>query len=545
MTLAPINAFLVRRLLVAITFGVLLTMLFTVTMQYTMLNRTIEDVRNQNVEASLSNMLPLISESLWSFDSRNLERAAQALLRDPYISGVYVASIEGEVTFKLGDLTEYDTETLSTLAQLDNAMGSNARLIGMPILRDFDDSSTQIGWITLSSDNRLTRDQVRLVIRGVIVSALLAIALLIVVLYGVVKNVVALPLQRFTNHVNRLNPDQESGDTYPSEPMLANRQDEIGQLYQAFNQQHQNLVARDKALQEHRDQLEHIVAERTRELQYSNEELSQSLEKLKIAQEELLQSEKLASLGNLVSGVAHEVNTPLGVSITAASHLTSETQQAQRTLAENQLKRSDLERYFEECLETSQLLSNNLDRAAQLIRAFKQVAVDQSSDEQRRINLKDYIDEIMASLRPKYKHLPIEIINNIDSDLILTLTPGALAQVITNLVINSLTHGFDEGKQPGFIRLSTPKIDQGKLELLYEDDGLGMSSETIKHIFDPFYTTRRSRGGSGLGMNIVFNLVTAKLKGKIRILNAPHQGCRLSIGLPYTHSTNAQRESLT
>lgn len=545
MTLAPINAFLVRRLLVAITFGVLLTMLFTVTMQYTMLNRTIEEVRDQNVEASLSNMLPLISESLWSFDSRNLERAAQALLRDPYISGVYVASSEGEVTFKLGDLTEYDTETLSTLAQLDNAMGSNARLIGMPILRDFDDSSTQIGWITLSSDNRLTRDQVRLVIRGVIVSALLAIALLIVVLYGVVKNVVALPLQRFTNHVNRLNPDQESGDTYPSEPMLANRQDEIGQLYQAFNHQHQNLVARDKALQEHRDQLEHIVAERTRELQCSNEELSQSLEKLKIAQEELLQSEKLASLGNLVSGVAHEVNTPLGVSITAASHLTSETQQAQRTLAENQLKRSDLERYFEECLETSQLLSNNLDRAAQLIRAFKQVAVDQSSDEQRRINLKDYIDEIMASLRPKYKHLPIEIINNIDSDLVLTLTPGALAQVITNLVINSLTHGFDEGKQPGFIRLSTPKIDQGKLELLYEDDGLGMSSETIKHIFDPFYTTRRSRGGSGLGMNIVFNLVTAKLKGKIRILNAPHQGCRLSIGLPYTHSTNAQRESLT
>ncbi|MCH8529833.1 MAG: hypothetical protein LAT65_03180 [Saccharospirillum sp.] len=542
MTRAPINAFLVRRLLVAITLGVLLTMLFTVTMQYTMLTRTIEEVRDRNVDASLSNMLPLISESLWSFDTRNLERAAQALLRDPYISGVYVASSEGEVSLKLGDLTGHDSETLGSVEQLDTAMGSTARLIAMPILRDFNDGSTQIGWITLSSDNRLTQDQVRLVIRSVIVSALLAIALLIVVLYGVVKNVVALPIQRFTRHVNRLNPDQSINDAEPFEPLLADRQDEIGQLYQAFNEQHQSLLARDRALQEHRDQLEHIVSERTKELQHSNEELSQSLEKLKIAQEELLQSEKLASLGNLVSGVAHEVNTPLGVSITAASHLTSETQQAQKSLAENLLKRSDLERFFEECMETSQLLSNNLDRAAQLIRAFKQVAVDQTSDEQRLINLKHYVDEVMASLRPKYKHLPIEIINDIEPDLTLTLTPGALAQVITNLVINSLIHGFEEGKQPGLIRFSTPKIDQEHLQLLYEDDGKGMTEETIRHIFDPFYTTRRSRGGSGLGMNIVFNLITAKLKGKIRILNAPQQGCRLAIQLPYTHTAHAQSE---
>lgn len=545
MTLAPINAFLVRRLLVAITFGVLLTMLFTVTMQYTMLTRTIEEVRDSNVEASLSNMLPLIRESLWSFDTRNLERSAQALLRDPYISGVYVASSEGEVSLQLGDLMQHDAATLSSIEQLDAAVGGTARLIAMPILRDFNDGSTQIGWITLSSDNRLTRDQVGLVIRSVIVSALLAIALLIVVLYGVVKNVVALPLQRFTNHVNRLNPDQSVGDDSPFEPMLADRQDEIGQLYQAFNEQHQSLIARDRALQEHRDQLEQIVADRTQALQCSNEELSQSLEKLKVAQEELLQSEKLASLGNLVSGVAHEVNTPLGVSITAASHLTSETQQAQRALMDNQLKRSDLERFFDECLETSQLLSNNLDRAAQLIRAFKQVAVDQTSDEQRLINLKDYIDEVMASLRPKYKHLPIEIFNDIDPDLNLTLTPGALAQVFTNLVINSLIHGFEEGKQSGQIRISTPKIDQGQLQLLYEDDGQGMTKETIKHIFDPFYTTRRSRGGSGLGMNIVFNLVSAKLKGKIRILNAPHQGCRLAIQLPYSHSPHAQSELLS
>ena len=174
--------------------------------------------------------------------------------------------------------------------------------------------------------------------------------------------------------------------------------------------------------------------------------------------------------------------------------------------------------------------------AAHLIRSFKQVAVDQTSEEQRRINLRLYIEEVLASLRPKYKNAPVEVINDIDADLALWLSPGALAQVATNLVINSLLHGFDDGQRPGQIRFSSRPVGTDRLELLYEDDGLGMSEETLKHIFDPFYTTRRSSGGSGLGMNIAFNLVTGKLNGRIQVDSKPMDGCRIRITLPLESS---------
>lgn len=527
------HASLARRLLLFITLGVAIAILVTILMQYSTLNRTMEGLRDQNVEASLGNMLPIIQESMWAFDDNGVARAANALLRDPYISGVAVRSVEGEIALNLGDLTNPGALDLNPVDARTERADEGGLFISTPVLHAFNNAETTIGWIYLRSDDDLIDNQVRLVLGGVIVSAVLTIILLLVGLYALVDRIVAVPIKAFTDFVERTSKGDVSTWTVQREPSLEARSDEIGQLYQSFNDQRDRLIEHEKELLEYRTELETTVSERTEALQRSNTDLSESLEKLQIAQDELLQSEKLASLGNLVSGVAHEVNTPLGVSITAASHLASEARQTQRELEQETLTRSDLERFFHECLETGSLLSSNLDRAAQLIRSFKQVAVDQTSDEQRDINLQVYIDEILASLKPKYKNTPVTVINDLDPDIALQLTPGALAQIITNLVINSLLHGFDDSTRPGQIRLHN-RIHKKTLELIYEDDGIGMGPETQKRMFDPFFTTRRASGGSGLGMNIVFNLVTGKLNGKIRLDSPPHEGCRLIITIPYT-----------
>lgn len=528
-----VNASLARRLLLYITLGVAIAILVTILMQYSALNRTMEGLRDQNVDASLGNMLPIIQESMWAFDESSVTRAANALLRDPYISGVAVRSAEGEISLNLGDLNNMPFTDLPPGADRTEWNDANSLFISTPVLHAFNNSESVIGWIYLRSDDRLIDNQVRLVLGGVIISAVLAIVLLLIGLYALVDRLVAVPIKAFTDFVDRTSKGDVSTWVVQREPSLEARSDEIGRLYQSFNDQRDRLIEHEKELLEYRTELEATVSDRTEALQRSNTELSESLEKLKIAQDELLQNEKLASLGNLVSGVAHEVNTPLGISITAASHLTSEARQTQRELENETLTKSDLERFFHECLETGTLLSSNLDRAAQLIRSFKQVAVDQTSDEQRDINLQVYVDEILASLKPKYKNTPVSVLNDIDPNIVLQLTPGALAQIITNLIINSLLHGFDDCTRPGQIRLSN-RVQKKTLELIYEDDGEGMSPDTQKRMFDPFFTTRRSSGGSGLGMNIVFNLVTGKLNGKIRLDSPPHQGCRLIITIPYS-----------
>jgi signal transduction histidine kinase len=526
-----VHASLARRLLLFITLGVAIAILVTILMQYSSLNRTMEGLRDQNVDASLDNMLPIIQESMWAFDASSVSRAADALLRDPYISGVAVRSIEGEIRLNLGDLQNFtDPDRVSGDTRSERA-DSGGLFISTPVIHAFNNAETTIGWIYLRSDDSVIDNQVRLVLGGVIISAVLTIVLLLIGLYALVDRLVAKPIKTFTDFVERTSTGDVSSWAIQREPLLETRSDEIGQLYQSFNDQRDRLIEHEQELLDYRNQLEATVNERTQALQLSNTELSESLDKLQIAQDELLQREKLASLGNLVSGVAHEVNTPLGVSITAASHLTSEARQTQIELEQETLTKSDLVRFFEECLETGALLSSNLDRAAQLIRSFKQVAVDQTSDEQREINLQIYVDEILASLKPKYKSTPISVINDIDPDIVLNLTPGALAQVITNLVINSLLHGFNDSTLPGQIRLHS-KVHHETLDLIYEDDGEGMGPDTQKRMFDPFFTTRRASGGSGLGMNIVFNLVTGKLKGKIKLDSQPYEGCRLIITIP-------------
>jgi signal transduction histidine kinase len=238
----------------------------------------------------------------------------------------------------------------------------------------------------------------------------------------------------------------------------------------------------------------------------------------------------MAALGDLVAGIAHEINTPVGVGVTAASFLEMKTRETAALLAAGNLQRSQLEKYFDTALEAATSLLTNLNRAADLIRSFKQVAADQTSEERRRFNLKDYIDKILLSLRPQYKRTAHTITVNCPPDIELNSFPGVYSQILSNLILNSLIHGFDDLSE-GSITLDA-SVEGKNLRLRYRDNGKGMRPEVVQKIFDPFFTTRPISESTGLGMHIVYNLVTQVLHGRIHCQSHPGQGSEFTITAP-------------
>jgi signal transduction histidine kinase len=286
----------------------------------------------------------------------------------------------------------------------------------------------------------------------------------------------------------------------------------------------QDMHLANSALIQHQEELENRVKERTEKLQNTIDNLNQ-------AQKQLIESEKMASLGRLVAGVAHEINNPLGIAITASSHLESATKDFSLHYNNNTLTKKYLEKQLEISQATSTLISNNLARAANLVQSFKEVSVDQTSNKSRKFNIKTYIDEIIVSLGPKLKNTQYSILVQCDDELMISSKPGDLSQIITNLVINALIHAFDNSKK-GNITI-TVKKEGALLKLIFDDNGNGMSEETRENIFEPFFTTKRGSGGSGLGMHIVYNLVTQSLNGTITCISTLGQGTQFEIKIPY------------
>ncbi len=234
---------------------------------------------------------------------------------------------------------------------------------------------------------------------------------------------------------------------------------------------------------------------------------------LKQTQDELVQTEKMASLGRLVAGVAHEVNTPIGIGVTAASHLKKEIDDFNKQYKDESLTQSNFESFIDVSVQSSEIILNNLERAAHMIQNFKQVSVDQSSDMIREFFLKEYLESIVINLKPTLKQHEHTIEILCSPTLMISSTPGVFYQIFSNLIMNSIIHGFEE-KEKGQIIITVSMIKDG-IEIVYKDNGKGMSKENLKKVFDPFFTTKRSSGGSGLGTHIVYNLVTQKLNGQI------------------------------
>lgn len=252
---------------------------------------------------------------------------------------------------------------------------------------------------------------------------------------------------------------------------------------------------------------------------------------LQDAQDSLVQAEKMASLGNLVAGMAHEINTPLGVGITAISYLQDRATHFQGVLAAGNVKKAELQNMLAAVVESSQLGLQNLHRAADLVRSFKQVAVDQASEARRLFNLAEVLQEAVTSLKPAIKQAGVTVAISAPAALLVDSYPGALIQVVTNLVMNAIHHAFPE-KRAGHVQLSVTDQPENWVAISVEDNGQGIAPENLDRIFEPFFTTRRGRGGTGLGLHIVYNIVRSRLGGRIEVSSAPGQGATFLVTMP-------------
>jgi len=286
----------------------------------------------------------------------------------------------------------------------------------------------------------------------------------------------------------------------------------------------------EKSLHELNMDLEQRVEDRTRALSEANESLQGTIQVLQDTKTQLIHAEKMASLGNLVAGISHEINTPLGIGVTSATSLIEEVGKIEKQFQNDSMKRSDLEYFFAHARKAGDILIKNLDRAANLIRSFKQVAVDQSSDDWRSVHFRTYFDEILLSLHPQYRQTAISVENCADENLICFTHPGAIYQIISNIILNALLHAFGDGRN-GTIRISA--IQQGSdIEITCQDNGRGIPEQNLARIFEPFFTTRRGSGGTGLGLNIVYNLVTTQLGGQINVESIAGSGTKFTIRFP-------------
>jgi len=261
------------------------------------------------------------------------------------------------------------------------------------------------------------------------------------------------------------------------------------------------------------ERLEQNVKVRTNELENANAELRQMVDYLSATQDQLVQSEKMASLGGLVAGVAHEINTPIGNGLVGMTWLTDLSKRVNKLYKDKELNEEEFTDYLENVEKVSHSVTVGLKKAAELVSSFKQVAVDQSNEEKRRFFIKEYIEEILLSLQSNFRNKNINIELNIDTDINISGYAGGFSQVLTNLLLNSINHGFKDTNN-GTIKISAVSAED-YLHLSYVDDGHGMSKETIENIYEPFYTTSREYGGTGLGMHIVYNIVTTRFSGEI------------------------------
>ena len=275
--------------------------------------------------------------------------------------------------------------------------------------------------------------------------------------------------------------------------------------------------------------LEARVLRRTEQLSGANAELAASLENLRRAQDELLRTEKLASLGALVAGIAHELNTPIGNAVTVASTLL-DLQKAFSIQVASGLSRAVLNEFIDDVGEAGQILDRNLNRAVELVGSFKQLAVDQSSYQRRSFDLHSLVHEIMLAMAPTFRKTQYTICDEVPRGIVLDSYPGPLGQILMNLINNALVHGF-EGRETGTIRIQAESKD-GVVLISVGDDGRGIPAEHQARIFDPFFTTRLGQGGSGLGLHIVFNLVVELLGGRIDVSSTPGEGSVFTLRLP-------------
>ncbi|MDX3774687.1 ATP-binding protein [Chromatiaceae bacterium AAb-1] len=521
-----------------------------------------------------------LTRAIWELNTQQALIIADGLLAIPAIEGIIVRDDSGAVITQLGRYIDIHERFSNQLVREGLRLTEpQSGIFGytFPLIFEFSGRATQVGDVTLFSSRAVIIERIKIGIYFLIGNAILKTTFLIILFLIAFRRQLTTPLADLTQQIEELELDHL--DNARIEVQHDNGAIELTVMADAFNRligrvqdyksqlqatqkqlmqsneklDRQNLlleqeVARKTSglsqammdLQQQKQELEikqQILREEIERRRHTEDalrskqsELERIVDDLKQAQDRLVQSEKMAALGGLVAGITHEVNTPVGIGVTATSFLAEKIQLLAQSYHDKTLTPRAMEQFIEEAAQGAELLQSNLTRASELIASFKQIAVDQASDAVRMVNLADYLTEIIRSLQPNFKKTNIQIELNCPDNIMLNCPAGAISQIFTNLLMNSLIHGFDEG-QEGLIRI-TILDEENNVDIRYSDNGKGLTQEQLEKLFHPFFTTRRNQGGSGLGTHITYNLVRQTLGGSIQVSSKPDEGLHYHIRFP-------------
>jgi two-component system, NtrC family, sensor kinase len=451
-----------------------------------------------------------LAEPVWQVSPDLAEPMVKAQVDDPRFVAVKVVEPASPQPFLFYERKQAAGESLLTLSET------------RPIQRD----GREIARLTVSMSAAPLLEAKQAEISRTVWRSVLVLTLSSMLILWVLQHFLLRPMTNLTRGAESLAAGRLE------QPLQLGGADEIERVGGAMERMRQALLSAFEALRQHNLTLEETVAQRTAELTASNGELSTALDTLKKAQHELVESEKLASLGRLVAGVAHELNTPLGNALTVVSSLDDRYKQLEAMLSGAvPMRRSTMEELVRDTRRGQDILQRNVQKAADLVRDFKQVAVDQTSDPLRQFELAQVVEDVLVMVEPSFKHTPYQIVTELGAGLRMNSYPGSLGQVLTNLLMNALLHGF-EGLERGQVSVRCAADDEGWVSLSVSDDGRGMEESVRRRIFDPFFTTKMGTGGSGLGMHIVHSIVSNVLGGQIEVRSTPGQGTQMLMRLP-------------
>lgn len=515
-----------------------------------------------------------LTRAIWELNIPQVTSIAEGLLELPIIEGVQIRDENGVFLADLGitsNLRPLRDKPSNTSIVHDNTDGTFG--FTFPLIFEFSGRTLNVGDVTLYSSAGIVIDRIEVGIIFLLGNAIIKTAFLVFLFLNAFRTMLTVPLADLTRQITNF----DIHNLEKSKLKIAyDNKDEFELLQSAYNRliddliksQSQLLNAQsalkdaNEQLDLHNISLEQEVAKKTsslstimldlekqkdqllhqqnelqkenhnralieKELTLKNAKLAESMKTIQTTQEQLVESERMASLGGLVAGIAHDINTPLGVGVTAASFLDERVKGLREAFDKKTLTTQQMESFIDDAQQTSTMLMTNLYRASDLIASFKQVAVDQTGEAKRKINLKQYLNEVLLSLAPTIKKGTHNIHISCPEALEIECAPGAIAQIFTNLIMNSHIHAYEAG-QSGNIDLIVT-CEGSQVKMTYQDDGKGIPSELLKQHFNAFYTTRRDLGGSGLGTHIIYNLVTQVLDGDITAQSEPNEGLKYTI----------------
>jgi len=453
-----------------------------------------------------------LATSLWHFEVPLTQDIINGILITRSIVGLSIRSKGHEIVGNFGivDISKKADKSISFIYNEDPIYTTGLYSHTFMITDARYDAGKSLGQVTLYSNNTVVFNRVKNNFFFIIMNSIIKTFALWIIFLIIAKKYLTKPFFEIIDFTNNINFEKLKDTRFEYQK---NNENEFDILKKTFNQMFKRLnISNDRYLKLNAE-LEQKVQDRTYELEDSNDELETSIANLKVTQTQLIESEKMASLGSLVAGVAHEINTPVGAGLSGISHFLEKTKEIRKNYEADNMSAEEFEKYLFTSNRLAEMININLERTAHLVKSFKQIAVDQTNEEKRAFNFDEYLHKIIFSLTNITKTKKTKINITCKDDLIISSYPGLYSQIITNLIINSIKHGFKE-KMEGTISIDIVQ-SINSLELTYKDDGKGIAKENIKKIFEPFFTTNRENGGTGLGMNIVYNIVTNNLKGSI------------------------------